>query len=129
GKFAPGRIAIWRKWLVEHENPVVLDEVVWRRMADAFLPDLQYEFGQDRARIDYYLQQLEVVKQDSMRKITQVAVTATKPDAASPVRIQRVTSANDAVVRTTDIVVRSAAARSATTSITFTGPIFEATAN
>jgi glycosyltransferase involved in cell wall biosynthesis len=73
GKFAPGRIAIWRKWLVEHDNPPVLDDALWRRMADAFLPDLIYEFGQDRAKIDYYLQQLEQLKRDSMRKIAQVA--------------------------------------------------------
>jgi len=80
GKFAPGRIAIWRKWLVEHDNPPVLDEALWRRMADAFLPDLCYEFGQDQARIEYYLRQLEMVKHDSTRKIAHVAELAINRD-------------------------------------------------
>jgi len=70
GKFAEGRIAIWRKWLVEHEDPPVLDESLWQRMRQAFLPDLQYEFGDDREKIEAYLQALEEIKRDNVRKIT-----------------------------------------------------------
>ena len=38
GHFAKRRIAIWRKWLVESQDPPVLDDGRWQRMRDAFMP-------------------------------------------------------------------------------------------
>ncbi len=65
GHFAQGRIAIWRKWLVESDDPPVLDESRWTRMRDAFLPDLQYEFANDRATIDYFLAALDGIRREN----------------------------------------------------------------
>lgn len=67
--FAPSRIALWRKWLVEPEDPPVLDERIWQLMAQAFLPDLQYEFGNDQEKIEDYLQEFLKLKQQNHQKI------------------------------------------------------------
>ena len=62
GHFARGRIAIWRKWLVESDHPPVLDDSRWQRMREAFLPDLQYEFAADQATIEGFLAELESIR-------------------------------------------------------------------
>lgn len=62
GHFAMGRIAIWRKWLVESDQPPVLDDSRWNRMREAFLPDLHYEFGNDSARINGFLADLDGIR-------------------------------------------------------------------
>lgn len=69
GKFANGRLKLWRKWLVENDNPPVLDEAVWQRMFQAFVPDLRWEFGDDAKRIETYLNRLQELKQESVGKI------------------------------------------------------------
>lgn len=69
GMFAEGRLKLWRKWLVENNNPPVLDEAVWQRMFQAFLPDLRWEFGDDAKKIEAYLHRLQELKQESVRKI------------------------------------------------------------
>ncbi len=72
GQFARGRVAIWRKWLVENDNPPVLDEAMWNRMANAFIPDLQHEFGNDIDTINGYIHQLEEIKRDSVDKVSRI---------------------------------------------------------
>ncbi len=62
--FARGRIALWRKWLIEHPNPTVLGDFGWRRLADAFLPDLRHEYGTDLAKINDFMQQLFALKDE-----------------------------------------------------------------
>ncbi len=71
GHFARGRIAIWRKWLVDVDRPPVLDETRWLRMRDAFIPDLHYEFGNDTNRIEGFLCELADLRRLSERKIAQ----------------------------------------------------------
>lgn len=85
GRFAEGRIALWRKWLLEHPEPVVLGDFVWRSMLNAFVADLRHEFGDDTARIETYLQQLnairnEVGKRENRRALEQVASSPTMAD-------------------------------------------------
>ena len=70
GRFAPCRIAVWRKWLVENDDPPVLDDMVWRRMFQAFVPDLQNEFKGDEERQRFYLQQLQQLREDHIRKLS-----------------------------------------------------------
>jgi len=71
GHFARGRIAIWRKWLVESDAPPVLDDSRWLRMRDAFLPDLHYEFANDRATIDSFLAEFEDIRSENALRIVQ----------------------------------------------------------
>jgi len=70
GMFAEGRLKLWRKWLVDNDNPPVLDEAIWQRMFQAFLPDLRWEFGDEAQKIETYLSRLQQLKQESISKIT-----------------------------------------------------------
>jgi glycosyltransferase involved in cell wall biosynthesis len=71
GHFAQGRVAIWRKWLVERDNPPVLDDSRWHRMREAFVPDLRYEFGGDNTRVEGFLAELDALRQSNQYRILQ----------------------------------------------------------
>ena len=71
GHFARGRIAIWRKWLVDCEQAPVLDDSRWQRMRDAFLPDLHYEFANDRVTIEGFLVELDGIRRASESRAVQ----------------------------------------------------------
>src|SRR5206468_1951465 len=70
--FAESRLAVWRKWLVDNDIPPVVDDAMWQRMHDAFLPDLQWELGADSQRIQHYLNGIGQIKADHMRKVEQL---------------------------------------------------------
>jgi glycosyltransferase involved in cell wall biosynthesis/MoaA/NifB/PqqE/SkfB family radical SAM enzyme len=70
GRFAKGRIAVWRRWLVEPENPPVVDERVWQIMRDAFVPDLHHEFGDDPQKVAFYLSEVEQLKRENNAKVS-----------------------------------------------------------
>ncbi len=93
GHFARGRIAIWRKWLVERDHPPVLDESRWQRMRDAFLPDLHYEFADDQATIAGFLAEFDGIRRANESRSVQRyerhagrAIATTEPDIAKASR-------------------------------------------
>lgn len=80
GQFAEDRIAIWRKWLIDHDSPPVISDATWRRMAAAFEPDLRHEFGQNDQKVQEYMKKLVLLNQEyvrSMERRMQNAVTKT----------------------------------------------------
>lgn len=98
GQFARGRIAIWRKWLVENDNPPVLDDQLWNRMANAFIADLQHEFGNDVDTINSYIHQLEEMKRDSVAKISIQFNAQFTAEPKQPIIQQLLVPASDAPV-------------------------------
>jgi glycosyltransferase involved in cell wall biosynthesis len=64
-QFSKGRLAVWRKWLIDREDAPVLDEATWDRMRQAYLPDLQYELGNNPGRIQHYLEELRKIRTKS----------------------------------------------------------------
>lgn len=71
GQFARDRLAVWRKWLVDNKQPPVLDELLWGRLQQAFLPDLSWEFGQDQSAIQYFMLEVAKIKQESQVAVAQ----------------------------------------------------------
>lgn len=67
-QFAKGRLAVWRKWLIDRDDPPVLDESTWERMKQAYLPDLHYEIGQNPERIRYYMDRLAAMRAESQSR-------------------------------------------------------------
>lgn len=95
GMFAEGRLAVWRKWLVDSDNPPVLDDSVWLRMQQAFVPDLQWEFGGDTQKIQHYVNSVQQIRQESLRKIERRfhALTVMPPEKPAATLSQDMTQA------------------------------------
>jgi glycosyltransferase involved in cell wall biosynthesis len=62
GALARARVGIWRKFLVDADEPPVLNENVWQRMRTLFETDLTYWFSGDRGRVEPFLSELEQIK-------------------------------------------------------------------
>ncbi|HEX6512848.1 MAG TPA: glycosyltransferase, partial [Chloroflexota bacterium] len=46
-RFAKEKLAVWRKWLIEQQPSLVIDDETWLRMAQFFSADLSHWFGSD----------------------------------------------------------------------------------
>lgn len=68
GLFARGRIALWRKWLVDPTPVPVLEERHWQALAAAFVVDLDHEFNGDRHQVDRYLAAFTALKAANRQK-------------------------------------------------------------
>jgi glycosyltransferase involved in cell wall biosynthesis len=67
GAFAKARVNIWRRWLVEREPPIVLNENIWQRMRALWEQDLGFWFQHDQSRVQPYLEALELIKLENQR--------------------------------------------------------------
>jgi len=56
---AAARLNIWRRWLLEEEPPVVLNDCVWQRMRALFDQDLNYWFGGNTKIVRPYLDEFD----------------------------------------------------------------------
>jgi glycosyltransferase involved in cell wall biosynthesis len=65
GSFARGRVALWRKWLVEHPHAPVLDDRHWAALSTAFEADLRWEFPGDEAAVNDFLNRLQAVRREA----------------------------------------------------------------
>ena len=127
GRFARGRLAIWRKWLLEHEPPLVLAEDRWERLAQAFRPDLQWEFGADQATIARYLHDLAALKAAAQARLADrvqrwwVQTPEPRPAPTAPVA-----KPGAIVTAPADAPAASPGAGDTLPALCWTGPVFDA---
>jgi glycosyltransferase involved in cell wall biosynthesis len=58
GYFMKDRMMIWRKWLLEADDPPVVTELMWERMVRVITLDVQEVYGPIQARLDEALLEL-----------------------------------------------------------------------
>src|SRR5581483_5315849 len=63
-QFARDKLQVWRKWLIEREPPLAIDEETWLRMAQFYNADLAHWFGEDASTINQYRQQFDELQRD-----------------------------------------------------------------
>ncbi len=68
GRMAEDMLIIWRKWLVESDDPPVVTMAVWEAIANALLAGVQACYGPDRIRAAEYLSRLDTLKADYIRR-------------------------------------------------------------
>jgi glycosyltransferase involved in cell wall biosynthesis len=65
---AAARLNLWRKYLLEEETPVVLNENVWERMRALFVQDLNYWFGGDQGIVIPYANEFDQIRADNRER-------------------------------------------------------------
>lgn len=68
---ATARLNIWRKYLLEEDPPVVLNENVWQRMRALFDQDLNYWFVGDTSVVRPYLDDFDQIREENRRRASQ----------------------------------------------------------
>jgi glycosyltransferase involved in cell wall biosynthesis len=62
-QFAKDKLAVWRKWLIDRDPPLIIDEETWLRLAQFYNADLAHWFGADAATVEHYRQQFNQLQQ------------------------------------------------------------------
>jgi glycosyltransferase involved in cell wall biosynthesis len=64
-------LLVWRKWLLDAGEPIVLDPRMWQRMRDMFLLCLRDAFREDAATIEHWMHDFARMERQYLTRISQ----------------------------------------------------------
>ncbi len=77
-------LPVWRKWLIDGEETIVLDSRVWQRMRDMFRMCLAGAFPQDAASVQHWMHEFARMERQYMARVSQRFWERARPLAPSP---------------------------------------------